>query len=363
MDTIFLTGFPGFLGARLLPLLLERHPDHRAVCLVQDRYGGVAARRLADLTAASPGLAGRVELVAGDITRADLGLDDPDGLASSVREIWHLAAVYDLAVAQDLAWRVNVEGTRHVLDFAGRCGGLRRHHYVSTCYVSGRHCGPFRETDLDVGQRFNNHYEATKFEAEHAVASARSAGMPTTVYRPAVVVGDSRTGETQKFDGPYFVLQWLLRQPRRFAVMPMLGDPTMARFNMVPSDFVVDAIAHLSGLEASAGRTYQLADPAPLTVEELATELCRATDRRGVRVRLPRRPTRWLLARSDALERFLGIPAEATDYFTHPTHYDTSQAAEDLAGSGITCPTVTTYLPALVAWMNRHPDAGVGAMA
>jgi thioester reductase-like protein len=361
-DTIFLTGFPGFLGSRLLPTILGRAPDERAVCLVQPRFGSLAKQRVDDLEAADPGLVGRIELVAGDLTEPGLGLGDAAGLAGRTTEIWHLAAVYDLSVARDVGMRINVEGTRNLLRFAEGCAGLRRHHYVSTCYVSGRHCGIFREGDLDVGQRFNNFYEETKFLAEVDVAAARDGGMPTTVYRPAIVVGDSRTGDTQKFDGPYFLLQWLLRQPRGLALVPYVGDPTMVRFTMVPSDFVIGAIAHLSGLEASAGRTYQLADPRPLTVDELLDEMCRATDRRGVRVRLPHRLTTWTLDHVTPVQRYVGIPASAVEYFVHPTHYDTTVATADLAGSGVACPPAAEYLPALVRFMAEHREADVGVM-
>ena len=361
-ETLFVTGFPGFLGSRLLPRILRRAPQARAACLVQPKFEALAKERVASLEAAEPALAGRIDLVAGDLTAAGLGIDEGPGLAARTSEIWHLAAVYDLSVPRGVGMRVNVEGTRNVLRFAEGCPGLRRHHYVSTCYVSGRHCGPFHESDLDVGQSFNNFYEETKFLAEVEVAEARSGGLPTTVYRPAIVVGDSRTGDTQKFDGPYFLLQWLVRQPRGWAVVPLVGDPTMVRFNMVPSDFVIDAIEHLSGLEASAGRTYQLADPRPLTVDDLLTEMLRAVDRRGIRVPLPRRLTTWALAHIGPLERFVGIPASAVEYFVHPTHYDTAQTDHDLAGSGVACPPVADYLPTLVRFMTEHRDADLGAM-
>jgi thioester reductase-like protein len=361
-ETFFFTGFPGFLGSRLLPRVLRRSPGARAACLVQPKFEALAKERVTALEGTDPGLAGRIELVTGDLTTSGLGLADAAGLTDRTTEIWHLAAVYDLGVPRDVGMRVNVDGTRHVLDFAQGCPRLRRHHYVSTCYVSGRHCGPFRETDLDVGQAFNNFYEETKFLAEVEVAHARDGGLPTSVYRPAIVVGDSRTGDTQKFDGPYFLLQWLLRQPRWFAVVPLVGDPSMVRFNMVPSDFVVDAIEHLSALDASVGRTYQLADPRPLTVDELLTEMLRATDRRGVRVPLPRKLTTWALAHVEALERYVGIPADAVEYFVHPTHYDTSQTDRDLAGSGVSCPPVADYLPTLVRFMTEHRDAHVGVM-
>jgi uncharacterized protein YbjT (DUF2867 family) len=136
----------------------------------------------------------------------------------------------------------------------------------------------------------------------------------------------------------------------------------MARFNMVPSDFVVDAIEHLSGREASAGRTYQLADPRPLTVDGLLTEMCRATGRRGVRVPLPRRLTTLALAHVAPLARWVGIPADAVEYFVHPTHYDTAQTDADLAGSGVACPPVGDYLPNLVRFMVEHREANVGVM-
>jgi thioester reductase-like protein len=361
-ETFFFTGFPGFLGSRLLPRVLRRSPGARAACLVQPKFEALAKERVAALEAADPALADRIDLVSGDLTTPGLGLVDAQRIAADTTEIWHLAAVYDLSVPRDVGMRVNVDGTRHVLQFAADCGRLRRHHYVSTCYVSGRYCGPFHEADLDVGQPFNNYYEETKFLAEVEVAAARDGGMPTSVYRPAIVVGDSRTGDTQKFDGPYFLLQWLLRQPRRFTLVPLVGDPTMVRFNMVPSDFVIDAIEHLSGLDASAGRTYQLADPHALTVDELLTEMLRATDRRGVRVPLPRRLTTWALAHIEPLERYVGIPADAVEYFVHPTHYDTAETDRDLAGSGVSCPRVGDYLPTLVRFMADHREANVGVM-
>jgi thioester reductase-like protein len=361
METIFLTGFPGFLGGRLLPRILTRAPDARAVCLVQPKFEALAKSRVDALVAAQPQLDGRIELTAGDLTADDLDLENLGSLARATTEIWHLAAVYDLSVPRPLAVRVNVDGTRNVLRFAEQCSSLRRHHYVSTCYVSGRYCGPFGEDDLDRDQSFNNFYEETKFLAEVDVARARSEGMPTTVYRPAIVVGDSVTGETQKFDGPYFLLQWLLRQPR-WATVPYVGDPTMVRFNMVPSDFVLGAIEHLSGLETSVDRTYQLADPSPLTVDELLDVMCRATDRRGIRVRLPHRLTTWALDHIEPLERFIGIPASAVEYFTHPTHYDTTNTTRDLEGSGIACPRVADYLPNLVRFMSSHREAHVGVL-
>ena len=159
MSAILFTGFPGFLGSELLPRLLARSPGDYALCIVQPKFAALARHRAASLEAARPELAGRIRLIEGDITRP---LDVPAG---ELREIWHLAAVYDLAVSRELGMRVNVEGTRNVLELARRSPSLERLHYVSTCYVSGRYEGVFAEADLEKGQRFNNHYEETKYLA------------------------------------------------------------------------------------------------------------------------------------------------------------------------------------------------------
>ncbi|MCV7088522.1 SDR family oxidoreductase [Mycobacterium interjectum] len=356
--TVLMTGFPGFLGSALLPGILKR-VDSSAICLVQPKFTPLAERRVAELSAADPFLEGRIAVVEGDITQPGLGLA-ADAL-TGVTEAWHLAAAYDLAVRHDVAVRVNVEGTRNVLDTLERCPMLTRLHYFSTCYVSGRYAGPFGEDDLEVGAPFNNYYEETKNLAEVQVRRRMAAGMPATVYRPAIVVGDSRTGETQKFDGPYFVMQWLLRQPRR-ALLPLAGDPTATRVNVVPRDFIVEAVGYLSGLPASEGRTYQLADPRPLTVEEIAEALAEATGRQLIKVPLPRKLAKASLAHVPGLYRLMRIPPEAVDYFAHPTTYLTDHCRADLAGSGIEAPPFGSYVDRLVEFMRSHPDVGSAAM-
>ena len=259
------------------------------------------------------------------------------------------------------AVRVNVDGTRNVLDALERCPGLTRLHHFSTCFVSGRYAGPFGEDDLDVGAPFNNYYEETKHLAEADVRRRMSAGMPATIYRPSIVVGDSRTGETQKFDGPYFVMQWLLRQPGH-AVLPVAGDPTMTRVNVVPRDFIVDAVGYLSGLSVSEGRTYQLADPRPLTVDEMADTLAEATGRALIKVPLPRKLAKASLARVPGVYWVMRIPPQAVDYFSHPSFYLTDHCRADLAGSGIEPPPFPSYVDQLVEYMRSHPDVSSAAM-
>ena len=346
MPTLFFTGYPGFLGSELLPRLLSRTKDASAVCLVQPKFAALARER------AKP-LGDRVRIVEGDITTPiDVAPDD-------VTEIWHLAALYDLSVRRDLGMRVNVDGTRHMLDFARRCSALRHFHYVSTCYVSGNLAGVFREDDLERGQSFNNFYEETKYLAEVEV---RRSKVPWTIYRPAVIVGDSMTGATQKFDGPYFVMQWLERQPR-IAVLPVVGRPSRYTFNVVPRDFMVNAIEYVSGLPHIVRKCYQLADPAPLTVDETIDAIARATGRRVIRIPLTKGLAKFSIEHVPGVFRLLRIPSSAVDYFVHPTAYDTTHADAALSGSGIFVPRLADYAANLVAFARAHPEIGSTAMA
>ena len=347
MPTLFFTGYPGFLGSELLPRLLRRDPSATALCLVQPKFAVLARER------ARP-LGDRVRFVEGDIT-APISAPPDD-----VTEIYHLAAIYDLSVPRELGMRVNVDGTRHMLDFAERCRALRRFHYVSTCYISGYYSGNFRETDLDVGQRFNNFYEETKFLAE--VEVRKRGGLPATVYRPAVVVGDSVTGATQKFDGPYFVMQWLLRQPR-IALLPVAGRPKRYTFNVVPRDFIVDAIEALSGRDEPAARTFQLADPEPLTVDETIHIIARATSRIVIRIPLTRGIAKFAIDHVPGVYPLLRMPSPAVDYFVHPTTYDTTNAQAALAAAGIRIPRFCEYAPRLIDFVRAHPEIGSAAMA
>lgn len=361
MTTVLFTGFPGFLGSALLPRVLARDASAEAICLVQPRWAPLARERIDELTHLSPSLRGRVRLVEGDITLPDLGLRHAATIAARTSEVYHLAAIYDLSVGRELAMRVNVEGTRNVLAFARSCTALRRFQYLSTCYVSGRHPGVFDEDQLEVGQRFNNFYEETKYLAEIEVRRAMQAGLPATIYRPSVVVGDSSTGATQKYDGPYFVIQWLLRQPP-VALFPVVGDTKRTVFNMVPRDFVIDAITWLSGREESSGRCYQLADPRPLTVDAILRELARSTRRRMIRVPLPVGVAKASIDHVPGVYRLLRIPSSAVDYFVHPTRYATAKAQSALAPSGIRCPAFPEYVDRLVDFARAHPEVGAAAM-
>lgn len=354
MSSIFFTGFPGFLGSELLPRVVLR-TDHDALCLVQPKFRALAEERAQQLVKLHPALANRIHIVEGDLTQP---LDHVDG--DDVREIYHLAAVYDLTVPRELGMRVNVTGTQRILDLAERAPRLERLHYISTCYVSGRYPGVFTEGDLENGRDFNNYYEETKHLAEVEVRR-RMDRIPVTIYRPSVVVGDSATGATQKFDGPYFVIQWLMRQPK-LAVLPVVGRPSRYRFNVVPRDFVIRALTHLSGLTTNAGKTYALADPQPMTVDDTIDTIAEATNRKVLRVPLTKGIAKGALNHVPGMYRLMRIPASAVDYFVHPTSYDTRNATTELAAAGIVAPHLRDYASRLVEFVRAHPEITSAAM-
>jgi thioester reductase-like protein len=343
---ILLTGFPGFIGERLLRRLVELAPEPSFACLVQERFLETARQRIRAIEERHPYARGRITTVVGDIALDRLGLDPGAArrLQDGVTGAWHLAAVYDLAVSREVGQRVNVLGTRRVVEFLSGARRLDRLHYVSTAYVSGAASGVFRETDLDVGQSFKNHYEETKFLAEVEVAGS---GLPATVYRPAIVVGDSRTGETAKFDGPYFTLAAMARAPSPGLFLRIGSGRHPA--NIVPVDFVVEAMARLGALTDSRGRTYHLTDPAPLSTLEVSRLFAQALGKRLVFVPVPKAVARALLS-PGPVRRYFGMPLEILDYFDHPCVYMATQATADLGLLGVSCPRLPEYADRLVAF-------------
>lgn len=347
--SVLFTGFPGFIGVRLLPRLLELSPRETFVCLVQDRFLDLARRELAAIEARQPAARGRLSTAVGDITRPGLGLSTEDGdrLRRELTGAHHLAAVYDLAVSRELGMKVNVEGTRNVLRFLAEAPRFARLHYVSTAYVSGTATGLFRESDLDVGQGFKNHYEETKYLAEVDVVRS---GLPATVYRPSVVVGDSRTGETGKFDGPYFTLTAMEKMPSP-GIFLRVGSGRNP-VNLVPVDFVVEALARMSSSPETGQRTYHLTDPQPLAVIDVEKIFARALGKSFAYVPVPKRVARAAFGLGP-VRRYFGMPAESLDYFDHPLRFDTTEATRALSALGLECPRLPDYADRLVAFYKQ----------
>ncbi len=348
----FLTGVPGFLGTRLLRALAEAEPESTFLLLVQPKFEARTHALLADLD-----LADRAEVLPGDITEPDLGLGNRyNPVAAQITQAVHLAAVYDLTIPREVGWRVNVGGTRHVLDLLAESPRLERFGYVSSAYVSGRRTGTLYEDDLVHDAGFKNFYEETKYHAEVLVQD-RMTDIPTLIFRPSIVVGDSETGETDKFDGPYFVLNALRTLPR-YTLMTRIGSGTEP-VNLVPVDFVIDAMVHLLGTEGHEDTVFHLTDPQPLTAQAIMELFADLLDKHVADVPVPPSVARALM--STRVGRTLGIAPELIDYFDHPSHYDATNTRAALDGTGIECPALPGYAPTMVEYARRH-DARSTAM-
>jgi thioester reductase-like protein len=348
-EELLVTGFPGFIGSRLVASLLETRPQAHVIALVEEKMAGKAQEAAGGLDA------NRIEVLPGDITDARLGLSDEDyeRLAATVTAVFHLAAVYDLAVPFEIAEKVNVAGTGNVLALCSRAERLERHNYVSTAYVAGLREGMVYEHELSLGQGFKNHYESTKFQAEVWVRDTMDR-IPTTIYRPAIVVGDSRTGETAKFDGPYYMLRMISRLRARR--LPLAGMGSDAPFNFVPVDLVVEGISSVSGDPEAVGETLHLVDPDPLTSRDLFGALAEEYAGRQPKGSLPPAASDAVMRSAIVRRAFGGIPRESLAYLTHQVRFDTRRAGELLEHHGIRCPYFTEYVTPIVDFFRRHEN-------
>jgi len=351
-ETIFLTGFPGFIAGRLVERLAAE--DTQFLLLVQPEFLDKAMREAEKIAAKTGTPPENFCLVAGDITLPDLGMsaEDAEFVRSETTSVFHLAAVYDLAVKEGLARKVNFEGTQNVNQFVRSIVNLRRYNYVSTCYVAGKRRGLISENELEHSAGFRNYYEETKYLAELEVEKLKSE-MPVTIFRPSVVCGDSRTGETAKYDGIYYLIKYLRKCPRLLSKVNIGNEKV--ELNLVPVDFVVEGMAALFKDERAVGKTIQLADPNPLTTWEtfnaVANALC------GCRsiVTLPERFTQWMLM-LPFMPAVSGLPHFGVPYFFIKQTYDTKISGELLAPHNISCPPFHSYVKILCEFVEKHPE-------
>jgi thioester reductase-like protein len=340
---LFVTGFPGFIGRRLVRRLAERTRGEARLVLLVQPGSAPAARAALD----ADGIA--AELVEGDVEQMHLGLSGAEfkALARDVTDVWHLAARAHLDAPRSELRRVNVEGTRNVLDLAAAARGLRRLNHFSTAYVSGDRVGVILEEELAVGQRFHNAYEETKYEAERLVRRAQ-ADLPATIYRPSVVVGDSRTGEIDRFEGPYALAILLVASPVAVP-LPLPGD-AVAPLNVVPVDFVVEAALAIGDDPRGAGRTVHVVDPAPLSARRVYEMIAARAGKRLAPVSVPARFVQALLE-LPLLERLARAHRPAIEYVNHLAIYNCRNLLELLDGTGIRCPPITSYLDRLIEFV------------
>ncbi|ACG74003.1 male sterility domain protein [Anaeromyxobacter sp. K] len=341
----FVTGYPGFIGKRLVRRLVEDalRADDRVVLLVQPRN---AAAARADLGALG---AERAEVLEGDVEQMHLGLSGAEwkALAREVTDVWHLAARTWLGASRPEFRRVNLEGTRNVLELGRAARRLRRLNHFSTAFVSGDRVGVILEDELAMGQRFHNAYEETKYQGELLVRAAQSE-LPATIYRPSIVVGDSRTGEIDRFEGPYALAILLVASPLAVP-LPLPGD-AVAPLNVVPVDFVVNAAVAIGEAPAAAGRTVHLVDPAPLSARRVYELIAAHAGKRLPSVSVPARVLQALL-QLPLLERLSRVHRPAIEYVNHLAIYNCRNLLELLDGTGVRCPPISSYLDRLIEFV------------
>ncbi|HKG60381.1 MAG TPA: SDR family oxidoreductase [Pyrinomonadaceae bacterium] len=350
-ETFFITGFPGFIANRLLERLARNDCDF--ILLVQPSLLSRAQEEIERLAPLSGRDVAEFKFVEGDISEPWLALSaaDLDLVRQQTTRVFHLAAVYDLAVPEELAMRVNARGTRNVVELARTLSSLRQFHHVSTCYVAGKREGVILETELHHEAGYRNYYEESKYLAELEVEAAKC-DLPVTIHRPAVVCGDSKTGETGKYDGVYYLIHYLLRWPSMLSMIN-IGNHKVS-LNLVPVDFVVDAMAALAFDERAIGKTLQLADPAPLTTNQLFNAIANSIDGHKSKITAPTKWVRFFLMLPPS-PKITGLPHHAVPYFFVKQLYDTAQAQELLTPHQIHCPPFETYVDRIVEFAKQNP--------
>jgi nucleoside-diphosphate-sugar epimerase len=343
--TIVVTGYPGFIGKRLVHRLAREARGERLVLLVLPEF---AASARADLAAMG---ARDAEVWEGDVVRMHLGLSGSEykGLVRDTTAIWHLAALSHLDAEPEAIRRVNVEGTRNVLELARASRRLGRLHHFSTALVSGDRLGVILEDELEMGQRYRNAYEESKARAEVLVRRAM-ADVPATVYRPSIVVGDSRTGEIDRFEGPYYLAILLVTSPLAVP-LPLPGDG-VAPLNVVPVDYVVSAALAIGRKQASVGKTVHLVDPAPFSARRVYEMIAARANKRLPPVSIPHRLVETVLS-MPLLERFYRQQRAAVESVNHLAFYNPMNLLALLEGTGVRCPPITSYLDRLMAFVKR----------
>ena len=361
----FVTGATGFIGKRLVKTLLARRgstvhflvrPGSESKIAGLHAYWGVAKTRAIPVT--------------GDLTSKKLGIsaEDSKRLKGHIDAVFHLAAVYDLAADEESQVRVNIDGTRNAVEFAQAIGAGHFHH-VSSIAAAGLYEGVFREDMFEEAEGLDHPYYMTKHESEKIVR--KECKVPWTVFRPAAVVGDSTTGEMDKIDGPYYFFKLIQRMrqilPPWFPSVGLEGG----RINIVPVDFVVAALDHISHSKAElAGKCFHLVDPQGYRVGDVLDIFSKAAHapkmnifinaallgfipksvKKGLMVLAPVRRVRA------AVLKDLALPEDILDFVNYPTRFDRRETDAALKGSGIECPNLKDYAWRLWDYWERHLD-------
>ena len=360
----FVTGATGFIGKRLVAKLLEK-PTATVYFLTRDK----TPERLEALYDYWKADKGRAIPVVGDLCQPCLGVSKADlrKLKGKVDHYYHLAAIYDLAASAEAQMAANVDGTRNAVELAHQVKAGCFHH-MSSIAAAGLYEGVFREDMFAEAENLDHPYFGTKHESERIVRE--ECKIPWRVYRPGVVVGDSRTGEAEKIDGPYYFFK-LIQKMRKFLPpwMPSIGLEG-GRINIVPVDFVVDALAYISHRKNLDGKCFHLTDPHPMRVGDVLNVFARAGHAPEMAMRInaallgfiPRSVRKTLMALTPvrrirkAIMKDLGLPEDIMQFVNYPTRFDCKETEKVLAGSGISVPPLDSYAWKLWDYWERRMD-------
>jgi NAD(P)-dependent dehydrogenase (short-subunit alcohol dehydrogenase family) len=361
----FVTGATGFIGKRLVKALLARR-GAKVHFLVRPGSEG----KVADLLDYWGVSKARAIPVTGDLTAKKLGVaaETMKALKGQIAAVYHLAAVYDLSADAEEQIQVNVDGTRNVVEFA-RAVEAGHFHHVSSIAAAGLYEGVFREDMFSEAEGLDHPYFMTKHESEKIVR--KECKLPWTVYRPAAVVGDSQTGEMDKIDGPYYFFKLIQRMrqilPPWFPSIGLEGG----RINIVPVDFVVAALDHISHLgKPITGKCYHLVDPQGYRVGDVLDIFSKAAHAPKMNVFvnaallgfIPKSVKKGMMALApvrrvrSAVMKDLGLPDDVLQMVNYPTRFDRRETDAALKGSGIECPNLRDYAWRLWDYWERHLD-------
>lgn len=357
-DARFVTGGTGFIGRHLIARLLERS-DAQIYVLVRESSLPRFEERCEQWGAAR----GRVVPIIGDLNAPALGLspDVTDELKGRVGHFFHVAALYDMKASDEALERANVNGTRHAVDAASRIGANRFHH-VSSIAAAGHYRGLFREDMFDEATDLDDPYFRTKHESERVVRCR--CRIPWRIYRPSIVVGDSNTGEMDKVDGPYYFFPLLDRLSAMLPpFLPLLGIDG-GLLNLVPVDFVADALDHIAHEEGWDGKTFHLVDPESRAFGEVVDIFAEAAGAPHLSLRVAGveravAPFLDLIASNASgrigqlFEDLSGIPPRVLDYADNQTRFDCSNTRAALADTAIEVPPLEQYAKRLFSYWSR----------
>jgi NAD(P)-dependent dehydrogenase (short-subunit alcohol dehydrogenase family) len=359
--TYFVTGATGFIGRHLVERLLEREGDIHVLV----RSG--STEKLDELLERwGPAAADRVKPVVGDLAEPHLGVD-PAALEGKVDHVFHLAAIYDMTADDERNERLNVQGTRNAVQLANAIGASCFHH-TSSIAAAGMHRGLFREDHFDEGQDLPSAYHRTKFESEKIARTETT--IPWRVYRPAIVVGHSRTGEMDKVDGPYYFFKLIQKLRGWLPQWFPLAGPELGFTNIVPVDYVAAAMDHIAHQPDLDGQAFHLTNPRRQRSGEVLNIFAKAAHAPELQVRvdkklldmLPKGALSMVMkapplkdARRALLADF-GIPEEVLEFTGLTAEFDTRDTERALAGSGIEVPDLEDYAYRLWDFWERNLD-------